>query len=384
VLPAKLRLLKKLDRSFGPWLCRHVTPSVVPRIRRAGAPPWAAEPVAKDRIERILVIRPGGMGDAVLTFPMIRALREHYDRATIDVLGERRSVGVYGINDWVRSVYRYDTTPAALWRTLRDLRQARYQIVVDTEQYHHLSTLVANHLRPDFLCGFDTIGRGRFQTHRVRYQESGYEVYLFLGLAAALIGEPQSFDAERPWLTVHQKWRDWAAERLVASRGRRIAVIAPGASTEHKIWPRERYARVARWFVERDFYVVILGGSDTVAAAREIAADHGDHRVLDLAGRTSLPQTAGILQHATVYVSSDTGALHVAYGVGVPTVHMFGSGIMEKWAPPGSKYVVVNKGLPCSPCTRYGYTPPCPYGVACMDAITVDDVTAAAEEVLRR
>ncbi len=384
MLPAKLRLLKKLDRSFGPWLCRSVAPAVAARSDGAGAHRWTAEPVANDGIERILVIRPGGMGDAVLTFPMIRALREYYEHATIDVLGEQRSVGVYRINDWVRNLYRYDTTPFAVSRTLRELRQARYQIVVDTEQYHHLSTLVANHLRPDFLCGFDTIGRGRFHTHRVRYRESSYEVYLFLSLAAALIGKPQSFDPDRAWLAVDRKWSDWAAERLGESGGRRIAVIAPGASTEHRIWPRERYARVARWFIERDFYVVILGGSDTVDAAREIAADHGPDRVLDLAGRTSLPESAGILQHATIYVSSDTGALHVAYGVGVPTVHMFGSGIMEKWAPPGSKYVVVNKGLPCSPCTRYGYTPPCPYGVACMDAITVDDVTAAAEDVLRR
>jgi ADP-heptose:LPS heptosyltransferase len=384
VLPAKLRLLKKLDRSFGPWLCRSVPPAVVARTDIGGAPPWAAEPVASENVERILVIRPGGMGDAVLTFPMIRALREYFDRATIDVLGEQRSVGVYRINDWVRNIYRYDTTPLAVWRTLRELRQARYQLVIDTEQYHHLSTLVANHLRPDYLCGFDTIGRGRFHTHRVRYRESNYEVYLFLNLAAALIGEPQSFDPDRPWLVVDHKWSDWAAVRLAGSGGRRIAVIAPGASTEHKVWPRDRYARVARWFIEREFYVVILGGSDTMDTARAIASDQDEHNVLDLAGRTTLPETAGILQHATVYVSSDTGALHVAYGVGVPTVHMFGSGIMEKWAPPGSKYVVVNKGLPCSPCTRYGYTPPCPYGVACMDAITVDDVTAAAEEALRR
>ena len=115
-----------------------------------------------------------------------------------------------------------------------------------------------------------------------------------------------------------------------------------------------------------------------------IAAWHGPDVLLNLAGQTSLPQTAGLVQRARLYVSSDTGALHLAYGVGTPTVHMFGSGIMEKWAPQGRRYVVVNKHLPCSPCTRYGYTPPCPYGVACMDAIQVQDVIAAIEEVLRR
>jgi ADP-heptose:LPS heptosyltransferase len=284
----------------------------------------------------------------------------------------------------VRDIYRYDDAPLAVLRTLRELKRKHYQIVIDTEQYHHLSTLVANYLRPDFVCGFDTIGRGRFHTHRVGYRESTYELYLFLGLAASLIGETQHFDPDRPWLTIDAAWRDWAAATLAGSAARRIVVIAPGASTEHRIWPATRYAAVARWLIERDFYVVVLGGADTIEAAREITADHDGGRVLNLAGRTSLPETAGILQHASLYVSSDTGALHIAYGVGIPTVHMFGSGIMEKWAPPGRKYVVVNKGLSCSPCTRYGYTPPCPYRVACMDAITVDDVTAAIEEVLRR
>jgi ADP-heptose:LPS heptosyltransferase len=106
--------------------------------------------------------------------------------------------------------------------------------------------------------------------------------------------------------------------------------------------------------------------------------------MVDLTGRTNLGQTAGLVQRAGLYVSADTGVLHIAYGVGTPTVHMFGSGIQEKWAPRGRRYVVINKGLPCSPCTRYGYTPPCPYRAACMDAITVDDVVCGIEEVLGR
>ena len=61
---------------------------------------------------------------------------------------------------------------------------------------------------------------------------------------------------------------------------------------------------------------------------------------------------------------------------------MFDGGIQVKWGPGGGKYVVVNKGWPCSPWTGYGYTPPCPYGVACMDAITVEDVMRAIDEVL--
>ncbi|MCH7871203.1 MAG: glycosyltransferase family 9 protein, partial [Planctomycetes bacterium] len=234
-----------------------------------------------------------------------------------------------------------------------------------------------------FICGFDTIGRGRFQTHRVRYSEHLYEAESFLELASALIGEELHFDPDQPFLEVNQRWIDWADRKLATcGSDRPAAVIVPAASSPHRFWAPQRYAEVARRLCGRGFRVVVLGGADAVTAAGIIEAACDDGQVLNLAGRTSLAQTAGIVKRARLYVSADTGALHIAYGVGTPTVHMFGSGIQVKWAPRGGKYVVVNKGLPCSPCTRYGYTPPCPYGVACMDAITVEDVMRAIDEVL--
>ena len=344
-------------------------------------PPWGSRPVPKEGIKRILIIRPGGIGDATLTFPMIRALRDFYAEATIDVLGERRNAGIYRINNLVHEVYCYDDRP---FSTLLYLARHHYNIVVDTEQYHYLSSVVANYLRPDYICGFDTLGRGRFQTHRVRYTEQAYDVYFFLSLATAIIGKPIAFDPDQPFLEVDARWLDWADRVLAFNGNRPVVVIVPGASTPHRIWPPARYAEVVRWLVRQGFFVVILGEKDALRTSRQIAGVYDRRDLLNLVGQTSLGQTAGIIRRARLYVSADTGALHIAYGVGTPTVHMFGSGIQEKWAPPGNKYLVVNKRLPCSPCTRYGYTPPCPYGVACMDAISVEDVIAAIEEVLRR
>jgi lipopolysaccharide heptosyltransferase II len=387
MLPLRLRLLKRLDRSIGGWLCRRARPAW---DGQAGASPhsgvlsFPAKPVPKATIDRILVIRPGGIGDAVLTFPMLRALREHYEGASIDVLGERRNADVYRINGLVREVHCYDAGPLASPRLLRELAARRYPLIVDTEQYHHLSGLTAHYLRPTYICGFDTVGRGRLQTHRVRYTDTIYEVYSFLRLAETLIGHPIPFDRDQPFLEVDPRWRDWAAQTLAGRDQRPIAVIVPGASTPHKYWPPQRYAAVADWLLGRGYCVVVLGGRDALTLARIIGARHSDGAILNLAGQTSLPQTAGLIQRARLYISSDTGPLHIAYGVGTPTVHMFGSGIMEKWAPPGRRYVVVHKDLPCSPCTRYGWTPPCPYEVACMQAIQVEDVIAGIEEVLRR
>ncbi len=69
-------------------------------------------------------------------------------------------------------------------------------------------------------------------------------------------------------------------------------------------------------------------------------------------------------------------------GLSVPTVSLFGPGIANKWAPPGEQHIVINHKLPCSPCTRFGTTPPCPIGAKCIQDISVGEVFTAAQEIL--
>jgi ADP-heptose:LPS heptosyltransferase len=73
-------------------------------------------------------------------------------------------------------------------------------------------------------------------------------------------------------------------------------------------------------------------------------------------------------------VSGDSGVLHLAVGLDVPTVSLFGPGIAEKWAPRGDIHRVIDHHLACSPCTRFGTTPPCPIQARCLADIGVDEV----------
>jgi ADP-heptose:LPS heptosyltransferase len=132
----------------------------------------------------------------------------------------------------------------------------------------------------------------------------------------------------------------------------------------------------------RGHAVILLGGRDGVTAAATIAADNDPERVLNLAGKTTLAQTAALLQRARLSLSADTGVMHLAYAVGTPTVSLFGPGLQHKWAPPGKQHRVVRKGLACSPCTRHGRIPPCPHNIACMREISVADVTDAINALL--
>jgi ADP-heptose:LPS heptosyltransferase len=105
---------------------------------------------------------------------------------------------------------------------------------------------------------------------------------------------------------------------------------------------------------------------------------------LNLAGRTTLAETGAVVARSALLVSGDSGVLHLAVGLGIPTVSLFGPGIAAKWGPKGEGDVAVNHRLPCSPCTRFGTTPPCPVQARCLSEITVTEVTVAVTGLFNR
>jgi ADP-heptose:LPS heptosyltransferase len=156
--------------------------------------------------------------------------------------------------------------------------------------------------------------------------------------------------------------------------------LFPGASIEERRWGGVKFAALAERVVALGYSVVIVGGAEDLPVAANIAERLPS--VLNVAGKTSLLETASILNEAALLVSGDSGVLHIAAGLGTRTVSLFGPGIAKKWAPRGERHIVINHQLPCSPCTKFGYTPHCKIGARCIQGISVDEVFAAVETQL--
>jgi ADP-heptose:LPS heptosyltransferase len=399
-VPSKLRLLQTADRLLGPGLCK----AMPRRVPGAGAP---GRPLSGDAVRHLLLIRPGGLGDAVLCWPLLHVLRDAFPLARIDLLAERRNAGAFQLaadrpdaasasaagltvtaagaascaeaRAMPLRVICYDDEPLG---TLRSLREQRYDLVIDTEQYHHFSVLLANLLRPRWLCGFDTLGRRRFHTHSVPHSEDDYEALSFLRLAGSVTGRMPAFDPEQAFLPVGAAARDFARHALRDAAGRTTVAIMPVAGGSYRLWALEHWANVVSELIRSGYFVVLLGGDDAALAAARLTEAASPGAICNLAGGTSVAETAAVLRESRLLVTSDTGVLHLAVGVGTPTVSLFGPGPHRKWAPRGRRHRLVRKGLACSPCTRFGRTPPCPYDVACMGEITVADVLAAVDQAL--
>jgi lipopolysaccharide heptosyltransferase II len=372
----KIKFIKAFDRSIGSIVCQ-VLGLFAARSKknlRTSIPETDLK-----NIKKILVIRPGGIGDAILFYPFLHHLKRKFPQSKLHILVEKRNHSVLDANSIADRIYIYDRFLTA---DLIKVLLSHYDLVIDTEQYHNLSAVVTFLTGAKYRCGFDTGPRGQLFTHRVPYNQQIYEVYSFLNLYSFLTGEEPTFDKNVSFYPVEEQFLAWAKEQLKKFDSKRIAILCSGATAPERRWGPKKYAELAGWMISKDFNVVLIGAPGEKEDSLEIEQGMSPKRFLNLVGKTSIPQAAAIVSLADIYVSSDTGILHVAYGVGTPTVHLFGPGILEKWAPVGERYIAITKNLPCSPCTGYGYTPDCPYDSKCVHMISVEDIKEAVSKIL--
>lgn len=321
-----------------------------------------------------LIIRPGGLGDALLLAPAITALKRHLPSLRVTVLAEKRNAAAFSLLPEVSELLLYDTF-AGLARAL----SGKFDLVIDTEQWHRLSAAVARVAGRGEIIGFATNERSRLFTSTIYYSQDVYEAESFLQLLSPL-GIKENFNPETPFLQLP----DGTFAEL-AAKGYKFAApyvaLFPGASIKERKWGSERFKSLVQGLESSGINTVVVGGKDDKCSADEITAGT---RAVNVAGVLSLAATAAVIKESELLVSGDSGILHLGAGLGVPTVSLFGSGIARKWAPKGTKHHVVNKELSCSPCTLFGTTPPCPYNVRCLAVISVDEVLEVVMAVLAK
>ncbi len=347
------KALKILDAIFGPLLISLIRFIYVSKN-------------TVGNINRIIIIRPGGIGDAVLLLPAIQTLKENLPGTSIDILAEKRNADIFRLSNSINKIYLYDRG-FDIFRCLKN----KYNVVIDTEQWHRLSAVVAYLTKAPVRIGFATNERERLFTHKIPYSHSDYEVYSFLNLIGPLLGPAGDFNPDEPFIRVPENINSWAKNTIEAQR-QDVVTIFTGASVMEKRWGTDRFAELSMRLSNDGYKVILIGGKAELRDSERIVLINS--RVLDLVGRTDLLKTTAVIANSSALITADSGIMHIAYGVGTPTVCLFGSSIEEKWAPRDKRHVTINRHLPCSPCTKFGYTPRCKTGVRCLKEISVDDV----------
>ncbi len=331
--------------------------------------------------ERILIVAPSWVGDAILSEPLVAVLREPLGEPIVDVLAPPWCAPVYarmrGIGRIVENPLGHGELGLGRWRALaREIRARAYTRAL----------ILPNSFKSALIPWFAGIprrighaGEARrallTETRRLDPKAFPRLVDRFVALAVPkgrLIPTPPA-----PVLVPNAANAAGAMRALKLSTHRPIAIFCPGAEYgPAKRWPAEHFIALARRLLEEGYAVWLLGSPNDQAAALPIAA--AIPGVRDLTGRTDLGTAIDLLSLASVVVSNDSGLMHAAAAVGRPLVALFGSSSPD-YTPPLSPLAQVAKiDIACSPC----FQRECPLGhFKCMRELDVEVVHDLAQKV---
>lgn len=315
----------------------------------------APESPRVEGVRRILVLRRRALGDLLLTLPAVRALARAYPSAPVDVLVDRPFVPVVDGLSYVADTLVFPdrgSTPrgrtAALAALYKEVRGRGYDLVVDalgTPRTAGLAWWSGAKTR----VGFALRGRGLLYTRRVPRSDARRPVYMrdaFLELAEAVgAGADDRSFAPAGGEDLPERAR---AHRASPRVGPWRVAIAPGATWPAKGWAPARHAAMARTLLATgDCAVTVFWAPGEEAVAARVAAEAPGAA---LAPGGSVLDLARALATHDLLVSTDSGARHVAVGLGVPTLGLFGPTDPRTATPPDGPHRTLTHAIACAPC----------------------------------
>jgi heptosyltransferase-2 len=336
--------------------------------------------------EKILVRATNWLGDAVMSLPALRALRERFPDAEIAILAKPWVADLYGREPFCDRMIPY--TPRTLgekWAAGRALAREGFDCAILLQNAFEAAAVAFAARIPERI-GYARDGRGMLLTRAIPVPRPGeiprHERFYYLELlhrAGILDRLPEN---DRIVLDGASAARAAGTDRFrVLGMGEAVVGMSPGAAYgTAKQWLPERFAAAAD-SVARQIggTVAIFGSANERELCGQIAAAISAP-VRNFAGETTLAEYIDLAAACRVYLTNDSGGMHVASALGVPTVAIFGATDDIGTGPTGPLARVVREPVECSPCLRRE----CPIDHRCMTRVSAERVADVALDLLQQ
>lgn len=330
--------------------------------------------------EKILLIRLSSLGDIVLTTPAIRAVRSHFPNAYIAMLVGKQSSNVLEKNPHLDEIIAFDRfakdkDTGEMLRTIRTLRERKFTLAIDFQRKFRTGLLMY------FSGAAQRIGKGALCTVRVLERDNKHATAHYFDLlhAVGIRAVDQKLE-----LFLAASERTDASQRFDAAGVRQTGLkvgIFPGAGWKLREWMPQRFAAIGNRLAEHFNAEVLIFGGPRESELVHTVADLMDARAVPFAGNLQVRELAACIEKCDLFLTNDTGPMHIAAAVGTPTVSLFGPGNHIRFQPLGGLHQTIRHDVACSPCKQF--TDKCKNNI-CMKKITVDEVWQSISDVLAR
>ncbi|GHV51174.1 heptosyltransferase [Deltaproteobacteria bacterium] len=338
------------------------------------------------------------LGDAILTLPLLQTLRNAYPQAEIDFWVRKGAGSLFASHPALNHVYEYDKRGADkgfvhLCRLGRALRRARYNLWIGAHASIR-SALLACLGGAQMRIGYSApLCNALFYTHRVPRRFAELEEIERLHQLLSPLALPEQVLSSWPEIVLPGEAHNAAKqfwEQIGANGDVPVMGIHPGSTWGTKRWPAEFFADIAARAANEGVRVLLFADSGETALAKKVEnlawekmPPAARENIFNLAGKLSLTVLAAYLGRLTVYLTNDSGPMHLAWAQKTPVTALFGPTARRLgFYPRGETATVMELPLPCRPCGLHG-PQTCPLGShECMRGISPEAVWSDVEKKL--
>ncbi len=339
-------------------------------------------------IQKILVFKPSSLGDILHVFPALQILHDNYPEAVLDFVVNTEFAPLLDFSPFpVRKRILFErkklscltTAPEAFFSLLKNLRQEKYDLVIDFQGLLRSSFFawMSSH-KPGSLCGFDS---PREKVSKIFYSrraktKTSHAVEKNVELANFAIGADCAVPS--PVVPIDDRFR-----KNFAELPDNYLLLLPGARWESKCFPAKLFAEISVEVSRKhsDVHFVIAGSKAEIPRAEELKSHlPDDFPVTDLTGKTSLGELFALTEKAAAVVCNDSGPMHIAALLQTPVFAFFGPTDPEKTGPWNQGKRVFKTDCDCAVCMKKQ----CPLPETLCHAVDPGKVSSAIFEQIYR
>lgn len=329
-------------------------------------------------IKRVLIRSANWVGDAVMSLPAISSVRRSFPQAEISILAKPWVAEIFQNRSIVDRVIIYQSPGIhqglqGKWRLAKKIKEEGFELALLLQNAFE-AALISYLAGIPRRAGYDTDGRGLLLTHPVALNKKikkGHQIDYYLQMVESLGCQPAK---RTPYLEISRE-RQEEAQQMLQFQGigesEDLVGISPGATFgSAKQWFPEKYGKLAERIVKNFGARILIFGSQGDKNAAVQVGQNAKVSLVDLTGRTTLGQAMALIGRCRLFITNDSGLMHLAAALRVPVVAIFGSTDPDKTGPIAEVCRVVRKPVPCAPCLKTE----CPEERQCMELISVDEV----------
>lgn len=348
-------------------------------------------------INKILLVQLAGIGDLVMATPAISSVRERFPDAYIALLTIKRTKDLLKNSKDLDRIFSLDyggrfqiglLFNQKNWCTISELRKQKFDLAVNLYQIYSLKGALQLYLlfklmNIKFIVGRDTEGKGFFLNLKIKetVTRSEHEVESNLRLVELLGAKIQTKNLHLDNDSQDENFiAKLLAEYSVYHKDLLIGINPGSAWRLTRRWLPERFAQTADEIINKYSAKIVFTGSTKETRVSDEIISLMKNKPINTTGKLNIPQLVALIKRCNLYISVDSGPMHIAVAVGTPLVAIYGPGY-KRYFPYGdsNKFIIIKKDVDCSPCYKIKCN-----DFRCMKSITVDNVLWAVDNQLKK